>query len=67
MAKKSSKVLAVDPFSPFESERQLLDRLMAAADRFDAKHTRSKEAALKQLQKEGVLTKAGRLTRRYGG
>jgi hypothetical protein len=67
MPKKPNKVVVVDPFNPFLSERELLQRFMAGADKFDAKHTRSKEAALKQLQKEGVLTKTGRLTQRYGG
>lgn len=45
----------------------MLDAFLAAADAFDAKHGRSREAARKQLQKEGIITKAGRLTRRYGG
>lgn len=67
MSKKSNKAVVVDPFNPFPSERELLRRFMEGADRFDAKHTRSKDAALKQLQKEGVLTKTGRLTQRYGG
>ena len=45
----------------------MLDAFMKAADMFDAKHGKSKLAARKQLEKEGIITKSGKLTRRYGG
>jgi hypothetical protein len=58
---------AFDPFDPIGSEQRMLDAFLKAADSFDAKHGRSKAAARKQLHKEGIITKAGNLTRRYGG
>ena len=58
---------AFDPFDPIRSERRMLDTFMKAADIFDAKHSKSKAAAQRQLRKEGVITKSGRLTKRFGG
>jgi hypothetical protein len=45
----------------------MLAAFMTAADAFDAKHARSKKAAREQLRKEGIITKSGNLTKRYGG
>jgi hypothetical protein len=59
--------IAFDPFDPFGSEQRMIDAFMRAANRFDAKHAKSRTAARKQLQKEGILTKSGNLTKRYGG
>jgi hypothetical protein len=64
-ARKSALIL--DPFDPIGSERRMLRAFMKAADAFDAKHGRSRAAARKQLQKEGIITKSGRLTKRFGG
>jgi hypothetical protein len=58
---------AFNPFDPIRSEQRMLDVFMKAADAFDAKHGKSKAAARKQLVKEGVITKAGNLTKRFGG
>ena len=57
---------SVDPFDPIGSGQRVLDAFLKAADRFDEKHGKSKIAALRQLHKEGILTKKGNLTRRYG-
>ncbi|MFL9827128.1 hypothetical protein [Rhodoplanes sp. SY1] len=57
----------LDPFDPFRSEERVLNRFLEAADRFDAKHGRTKAAARRQLEKEGVVTRSGRLTKRFGG
>ncbi|MCB2100947.1 MAG: hypothetical protein KDE22_08770 [Rhodobacterales bacterium] len=38
-----------------------------AAERFTKKTTASKKAARAQLVKEGIITKSGKLTPRYGG
>ena len=62
----SKRVVTVDPFDPIRSERRMLDVFMKAADTFDAKHSKSKETARKQLQKEGIITSSGKLTRHYG-
>lgn len=65
VAKKSS--FTFNPFDPIRSEQRMLDVFFRAADTFDQKHSRSKAAALKQLYKEGIVTKSGNLTKRYGG
>lgn len=49
------------------SEKEQLKAMEKAFEAFNKKHTRSKEAARKQLQKEGILTPSGRLTKNYGG
>lgn len=61
-----SRALAFDPFDPIGSEQRMLATFMKAADTFDAKHGKSKVAARKQLVKEGIITKSGKLTKRYG-
>jgi len=62
-----NSVFAFNPFDPIRSEQRMLRVFMEAADNFDAKHGSSKAAARKQLLKEGVITKAGHLTKRFGG
>ena len=64
-AKSKSVVRARATVSGSAREAVSLHAFMAAADAFDQKHGRSKSAAHKQLVKEGVLTKSGRLTARY--
>ncbi|MEO5335430.1 MAG: hypothetical protein H7841_00855 [Magnetospirillum sp. WYHS-4] len=44
-----------------------VDAFAEAARKFTAKHTKTKASALKILQKEGLITKSGKLTKRYGG
>ena len=60
------RAVSVDPFDPIGSERRLLDVFLAAADRFDQKHGRTKVLARRQMVKEGILTPSGRLTKHYG-
>ena len=48
----------------FESPHDL-ELFRQAAKEFTAFHTRTPEAALKQLVKEGIYTKSGRLTKNY--
>jgi hypothetical protein len=60
-------VLSVNPFDPIGSEQKLLSVFLAAADKFDHKHGRTKQAARKQMIKEGIITKSGNLTKHYGG
>jgi len=45
----------------------MLQAFMKVADKFDAKHGRSTATAHRQLEKEGIVTPSGRLTRRFGG
>lgn len=59
--------LSVNPFDPIGSERKLLSVFLVAADKFDHKHGRTKNAARRQMIKEGILTKSGNLTKHYGG
>jgi len=54
-------------FDPIGSEARLIAAFLKAADKFDAKHSRTKAAARRQLIKEGILTPTGRLSKRYGG
>lgn len=63
----SAKVRAAAPREPKIRIEDLHVAFMHAADRFDAKHGRSKKAALAMLVREGIVTPAGRLTKRYGG
>jgi len=58
---------ASSQFDPIGTEMRMRDAFMKAADAFDKKHTKTKTAALAQLRKEGVLTRSGKLTKRYGG
>jgi hypothetical protein len=68
MRRTSKKTaLNIDPFDPIGSEQRMLDVFLKAADQFDKKHGQSKEAALRQLRKEGIVTKSGKLTKHYGG
>ena len=66
-AAAASRAFAIDPFDPIRSEQRMLATFMKAADTFDAKHGKSKLTARKQLEKEGIITKTGKLTRHYGG
>lgn len=66
-AAAASRAFVIDPFDPIRTEQRMLDAFMKAVDTFDAKHGKSKLAARKQLEKEGIITKSGKLTRRYGG
>lgn len=59
--------LNVNPFDPIGSERNLLSVFLVAAKKFDNKHGRTKDAARRQMIKEGILTKSGNLTKHYGG
>lgn len=63
----AAKTVAFSAFQQIRNERRMLAEFLKAADRFDRKHARSKEAASAQLQREGIITKSGRLTKRYGG
>lgn len=70
MAKSANRAVApvaVDFRDPLGSEAKILAAFLKAADRFDDKHGRSEAAARRQLMKEGVITKTGRLTKRFGG
>lgn len=68
MAKNARKAVSTyAPLNPIVSEERLLAAFMTAADAFDEKHTRSREAARAQLRKEGIITPSGRLTKRFGG
>lgn len=63
MAKKSRPLSChIDLSSP-----EFLNSFRETAAAFDKKHTASPEAALKQLMKERVLTRSGKLTRHYSG
>jgi len=64
---KAAPPLAIDFRDPLGSEARMLAAFLKAADRFDDKHGRSEAAARRQLMKEGVVTKTGRLTKRFGG
>lgn len=66
MAKKA-RTVQINPFDPFVSEQRALEDFMKAAKAFDKKHNRSKATATRQLQKEGMLTRSGKLSRNYGG
>ena len=50
-----------DPTGP---ARTTLALFMTAADSFDAKHA-TPAAARRQLEREGIITKSGRLTKRF--
>lgn len=64
---KSLRRIEFDPFESVQAEKKVLGRFMKAAEMFDKKHGRSKNTATEQLRKEGIVTKTGRLTKRYGG
>lgn len=52
------------PFPDLNSA-EAVDRFKAAAAAFAARTNASKQAALKTLQKEGIVTATGRLSKRY--
>ncbi|EJW11735.1 hypothetical protein A33M_2803 [Rhodovulum sp. PH10] len=67
MTKRSARATTSDPFDPIRSERDRLCVFLKAADAFDARHARSKDTAQRQLEKEGIVTRSGKLTKRFGG
>jgi hypothetical protein len=56
----AARLLRLDLNSPATAEA-----FEAMAKAYTKKATKSKAAAIKTLQREGILTKGGRLTRRY--
>lgn len=52
------------PFPDLNSA-EAVDRFKAAAAAFAIKTNASKQSALKTLQKEGIVTASGRLSKRY--
>lgn len=49
------------------SQREMLARFEKAADKFDADITRNPNEARAKLIQRGILTKTGKLSKRYGG
>lgn len=67
MGKSAVQPVAIDFRDPLGNDAKIFAAFLKAADRFDDKHGRSEAAARRQLIKEGVITKTGRLTKRFGG
>jgi len=44
-----------------------LQRFRTAAKRFNRKYLGTREKAIEQLKREGILTRSGKLSRNYGG
>ncbi|HRK71484.1 MAG TPA: hypothetical protein PLA85_07835 [Micropepsaceae bacterium] len=49
------------------NSEESLERFRTAAKRFNRKYLGTREKAIEQLKREGILTRSGKLSRNYGG
>lgn len=49
------------------NSEESLARFRTAAKRFNRKYLGTREKAIEQLKREGILTRSGKLSRNYGG